>query len=145
MLLLLLTHGIHWHFHCGGRSGGGRRGRFAHLHLEAALVVGQQLLAAMVPDDVRRWLQGAAYHAAQYHQAARFHVAIRIADQLGFGYYMCGVVDACACDGEAEQMKFKLIWAHIRACVFWACFVERKEWCVVYKAKLDHSVNVFYS
>lgn len=59
---------------------------FAHLHLESTLVVGQQLLGSMVPDDVRRWFECPSHDAPQNDRAAGLHVTIRIADQLRAGH-----------------------------------------------------------
>lgn len=77
---------------------------FAHLHLEATLVVGQQLLGSMVPDDVRRRFESASDHAPQHNGAASLNVTVRVADQLRAGHCNSGKAVAVG-----EWMKFKLI------------------------------------
>lgn len=52
---------------------------FAHLHFNASLIVGQQLLRSMVPDYVQGRLQCTFDYAAQDHCASGLNIAIRIA------------------------------------------------------------------
>lgn len=51
----------------------------AHLHFNASLIVGRQLLRSVVPDYVQGRLQSTFDYAAQGHFASGFNIAIRIA------------------------------------------------------------------
>lgn len=53
------------------------------LRFPAPSVFGENLLGAVVPDDVGRWLEGAPDDAAQYDGAPRLHVPIGISNKLG--------------------------------------------------------------
>lgn len=50
------------------------------LNLPLLLILAQQLMGVVIPDDVRGRLECAPHHAVQNHRAASLHISVGIAD-----------------------------------------------------------------